>query len=74
MLHFLASAYFIFLMGAAITIIVAMLSMNRALILGALGFEEIDTIAPLPVRTERPRPQARVIRMTSPVPALRMAA
>lgn len=74
MLHFLASAYFVLLTVAAVTVIAAMLTMNRALILKALGFDDVSTIDPLPVRMERPRTPARVVRMASPGPALRLAA
>ena len=73
MLHILAGIYFVIMLLAASAVIAGTMFANRDRILSALGSRE-PSIAPLPLSSDRMRRPARVVRMASPAPLLRMAA
>ena len=74
MLHLLALVYFTAMLSAAGIVILGTLVANGQAIRRALFLYESRPVAFLPLPVKRPISRARVIRMATPAPALRLAA
>lgn len=74
MLHVLTLAYFAALFSGAALVVAGTLLGNRALIMRALGLREAAPALLPPISAARPAARARVVRMASPAPVLRLAA
>lgn len=73
MLHVLALTYFVTLLSVAGIVMAGTLRANRDVVMRALGLCETP-VALLPPPSARQPGRARVIRIASPAPVLRLAA